>query len=156
MFRIEISGGQIPALQNLYSPPSPSTPRLLKSLIRRQPSNRPSSRLFPHRSPPLCRTTMKRRPSRFTTASELPHLCPRPPHQVVHRQCRPPQPTCLIDTDFHRIRCASSTPSPTSPGLLHRAHHRTSDPRGRWGFTNGLVHRIVALRCHSRSTSVRG
>ena len=51
----------IPALQNLFSPPSPSAPRLLKSLIRRQPkqsSNRPSSRLFPHHSPPLCRTTM--------------------------------------------------------------------------------------------------
>ena len=46
----------IPALQNLPSPPSPSTPRLLKSLIRRQPSNRPSSHVFPHRSPLLCRT----------------------------------------------------------------------------------------------------
>ena len=146
----------IPALQNLSSPLSPSAPRLLKSLIRRQPkqsSNRPSSRLFPN----LCaRRRRRRRQSRFTTAPELPHLRPRPPHRVVHRQRRPPQPTCLTDTDFHRIRCASLMPSRTSPGLLHQAHHRTSGPRGHWGFTNGLVHCIVALRFHSRSASVRG
>lgn len=152
-FGLKYLAAPIPALQNLSSPPSPSAPRLLKSLIRRQPSNRPSSRLFPH----LCAgRRRRRRRSRFTTAPELPHLRPRPPHRVVHRQRRPPQPTCLTDTEFHRIRCASPTPSPSSPGLLHRAHRRTSAPRGRWGFTNGLVHRIVALRCHSRSASVRG
>ena len=153
-FGLKYLAAPIPALQNLPSPPSPSAPRLLKSLIRRQPkqsSNRPSSRLFPH----LCAGRRRRR-SRFTTAPELPHLRPRPPHRVVHRQRRPPQPTCLTDTDFHCIRCASPTPSPSSPGLLHRAHRRASAPRGRWGFTNGLVHRIVALRCHSRSASVRG
>ena len=156
MFRIEISGGPIPALQNLPSPSSPSVPRLLKSLIRCQPkksSNRPSYHLFPH----LCAgRRRRRRRSRFTTAPELPHLRPRPPHRVVHRQRRPPQPTCLTDTDFHRIRCTSPTPSPSSPGLLHRAHRGTSAPRGRWGFTNGLVHCIIALCCHSRSASMRG
>ena len=59
-FGLKYLAAPIPALQNLSSPPSPSAPRLLKSLIRRQPKqslNRPSSRLFPHRSPPLCRTT---------------------------------------------------------------------------------------------------
>ena len=190
-------------------------PRLLKSLIRRQPSNRPSSRLFPHRSPPLCRTTttvaLHHRtgatsstpsstapggpPTTSVAATDVPHrhrvpphqvrftdavsqltratspstssyLHPprplrlhqrsRPPHRVVHRQHRRLQPTCLTDIEFHRIRCASPTPSPSSPGLLHRAHRRTSAPRGHWGFTNGLVHRIVVLRYHSRSASVRG
>ena len=138
-FGLKYLAAPIPALQNLSSPPSPSAPRLLKSLIRRQPkqsSNRPSSRLFPH----LCAGRRRRRRwSRFTTAPELPHLCPRPPHWVVHRQRRLLQPTRLIDTDFHRIRCASPMSSPSSPGLLHRAHRRTS-----------------ALRCHSRSASVRG
>ena len=90
------------------------------------------------------------------TKPHAPPSASRPLHRVVHRQRRPPQPTCLIDTEFHCIRCASLTPSPSSPGLLHRAHRRTSAPRGHWGFTNGLVHRIVALRCHSRSASVRG
>ena len=127
-FGLKYLAAPIPALQNLSSPPSPSAPRLLKSLIRRQPkqsSNRPSSRLFPH----LCAgRRRRRRRSRFTTAPELPHLRPRPPHRVVHRQRRPPQPTCLTDTEFHRIRCASPTPSPSSPGLLHRAHRRTSAP----------------------------
>ena len=56
-FGLKYLAAPIPALQNLSSPPSPSAPRLLKSLIRRQPSNRPSPRLFPHRSPPLCQTT---------------------------------------------------------------------------------------------------
>ena len=127
-FGLKYLAAPIPALQNLPSPSSPSAPRLLKSPIRRQPkqsSNRPSYRLFPH----LCAgRRQRRRRSRFTTAPELPHLCPRPPHWVVHRKRRPPQPTCLTDTNFHRIRCASPTPSPTSPGLLHRAHHRTSAP----------------------------
>ena len=81
-FGLKYLAAPIPALQNLSSPPSPSAPRLLKSLIRRHPSNRPSSRLFPH----LCaRRRRRRRRSRFTTAPELPHLCPRPPHQVVCR-----------------------------------------------------------------------
>ena len=155
-FGLKYLAAPIPALQNLSSPPSPSAARLLKSLIDRQPkqsSNRPSSHLFPH----LCAGRQRRRRwSRFTTAPELPHLRPRPPHRVVHRQRRPPQPTCLTDTEFHRIRCASPTPSPSSPRLLHRAHRRISAPRGRWGFTNGLVHRIIALCCHSRSASVRG
>ena len=155
MFRIEISCGpnSIPA-KSLFStvpfraqiaqiPNSPPTKAKFKS---------PSSRLFPH----LCARRRRRRRSRFTTAPELPHLRPRPLHRVVHRQHRTPQPTCLTDTEFHRIRCASPTPSPSSPGLLHRAHHRTSSPRGRWGFTNSLVQRIVALCCHSRSASVRG
>ena len=155
-FGLKYLAAPIPALQNLSSPPSPSAPRLLKSLIRRQPKqslNRPSSRLFPH----LCAgRRRRRRRSRFTTAPELPHLRPRPPHRVVHRQRRPPQPTCLTDTEFHRIRYASLTPSPSSPGLLHRAHRRTSAPRGRWGFTNGLVHCIVVICCHSRSASMHG
>src|SRR4051812_42699255 len=56
-FGLKYLAAPIPALQNLSSPSSPSAPILLKSLIRRQPSNRPSSHLFPHRSPPLCRTT---------------------------------------------------------------------------------------------------
>ena len=155
-FGLKYLAAPIPALQNLPSPSSPSAPRLLKSLIRRQPkqsSNRPSSHLFPH----LCAgRRRRRRRSRFTTAPELPRLRPHPPHRVVHRQHRSPQPTCLTDTDFHRIRCASPTPSPSSPGLLHRAHRRASVPRGCWGFTNDLVHRIVSLRCHSRFASVRG
>ena len=153
-FGLKYLAAPIPALQNLPSPLSPSTPRLLKSLIRHQPkqsSNRPSSHLFPQL---YVRRQQRRRRSRFTTAPELPHLRPRPSHQAVHRQHRPLQPTCLTDTEFHRIKCASPTPSPSSPGLLHRAHRRTSAPRGRWGFTNGLVHHIV--RCHSRSASVRG
>ena len=154
-FGLKYLAAPIPALQNLSSPPHPSAPRLLKSLIHRHPSNRPSSRHFPT-VPHLCAgRRRRRRRSRFTTAPELPHLHPRPPHWVVPRQGRPPQLMCLIDTDFHCIRCASPTLSPNSPGLLHRAHHRTSAPRGRWGFTNGLVHRIIALRCHSRSASMR-
>ena len=96
----------IPALQNLSSPPSPSAPRLLKSLIRCQPSNRPSSRLFPHRSPPLCRTTTTTKttvalhhrtgatsstpsstapggpPTTSATATDVPHRHRVPPHQV--------------------------------------------------------------------------
>ena len=98
----------IPALQNLSSPPSPSAPRLLKSLIRRQPKqslNRPSSRLFPHRSPPLCRTTMTKTtvalhhrtgatsstpsstapggpPTTSAAAIDVPHRHRVPPHQV--------------------------------------------------------------------------
>ena len=151
-FGLKYLAAPIPALQNLSSPLSPSAPRLLKSLIRRQPSNRPSSRLFPHLGAGQRR---RRRRWRFTTAPELPHLRPHPPHRVVHRQCRPPQPTCLTDTEFHRIRCAP-TSSPSSAGLLHRAHRHTFGPRGRWGFTNGLVHRIIALHCHSRSASMRG
>ena len=58
MFRIEISCG--PNSSPAKSPFSTVPFRaqiFLKSLIRRQPSNRPSSRLFPHRSPPLCRMT---------------------------------------------------------------------------------------------------
>ena len=98
----------IPTLQNLTSPPSPSAPRLLKSLIRRQPkqsSNRPSSRLFPHRSPPLCRTTTMKTtvaldhrtgatsstpsstapggpPTTLAAATDVPHRHRVPPHQV--------------------------------------------------------------------------
>ena len=94
----------IPALQNLSSPPSPSAPRLLKSLIRRQPSNRPSSRLFPQRSPPLCRTTTKTMvalhhrtgatsstpsstapggpPTMSAAATDVPHRHRGPPQQV--------------------------------------------------------------------------
>ena len=127
-FGLKYLAAPIPAQQNLSSPPSPSAPRLLKSLIRRQPkqsSNRPSSRLIPY----LCAGRRpRRRWSRFTTAPELPHICPGPPHRVVHRQRRPPQPMCLTDTEFHRIRCASPTPSPSSPGLLHQAHRRASAP----------------------------
>ena len=114
-FGLKYLAAPIPALQNLPSPPSPSAPRLLKSLFRVQPkqsSNRPSSRLFPH-------LYAGRRRLRFITVPELPHLRPLPLHLVVHRQCQPWQPTCLTDTDFHRIRCASPTPSPTSTGLLH-------------------------------------
>lgn len=149
----------IPALQNLSSPPSPSAPRLLKSLIRRQPkqsSNRPSSRLFPHRSPPLCRTTTTK------TTVALHHRTGATSSTPSSTAPGGPPTTSAAATDVphrHRVpphRCASPTPSPSSPGLLHRAHRRTSAPRGRWGFTNGLVHRIVALRCHSRSASVRG
>ena len=117
-FVLKYLAAPIPALQNLPSPPSPSVPRLLKSLIRRQPkqsSNRPSSRLFPH----LCAGRQRRRRrSRFTTAPELPHLRPRPPHWVVHRQRRPPQPTCLTETDFHRIRCASRRRLPPHRGYF--------------------------------------
>ena len=131
-FGLKYLAAPIPALQNLPSSSSPSAPKLLKSLIRRQPkqsSNRPSSHLFPR----LCagRRRRRRRRSCFTTAPELPHLRPHPPHRVVHRQRRPPQPTCLTDTEFHRIRCASPTPSPSSPGLLRRAHRRASASRGR-------------------------
>ena len=104
-FWIEISGGPNPALRNLSSPPSPSAPRLLKSLIRRQPSNRPSSRLFPHHSPPLCRTTTTKTmvarhhrtgatsstpsstapggpPTMSAVATDVPHRHRLPPHQV--------------------------------------------------------------------------
>ena len=156
MFWIEISG--VPNSSAAKSPFSTVPFRAQIAQIPNSPPTQakfesPSSRLFPH----LCAgRRRRRRRSRFTTAPELPHLRPRPPHRVVHRQRRPPQPTCLTDTEFHRIRCASPTPSPSSPGLLHRAHRHTSAPRGRWGFTNGLVHHIVALRCHSRSASVRG
>ena len=156
MFRIEISGGPNSSPANLPSPPSPSAPRLLKSLIRRQPSNRPSSRLFPHRSPPLCRTTTTKTtvalhhrtgatsstPS--STALGGPPTTSAAATDVPHRHRVPP----------HQVRFTDAVSQLT--GLLHRAHRRTSAPRGRWGFTNGLVHRIVALRCHSRSASVRG
>ena len=104
-FGLKYLAAPIPALQNLSSPPSPSAPRLLKSLIRRQPSNRPSSRLFPHRSPPLCRTTMTKTtvalhhrtgatsstpsstapggpPTTSAAATDVPHRHRVPPHQV--------------------------------------------------------------------------
>ena len=104
-FGLKYLAAPIPALQNLSSPPSPSAPRLLKSLIRRQPLNRPSSRLFPHRSPPLCRTTTTKTtvvlhhrtgatlstpsstapggpPTMSAAASDVPHRHRLPPHQV--------------------------------------------------------------------------
>ena len=155
-FGLKYLAAPIPALQNLSSPPSPSAPRLLKSLIRRQPSNRPSSRLFPHRSPPLCRTTTTKTtvalhhrtgatsstpsstapggpPTTSAAATDVPHRHRLPPHQV------------------HFTDTVSQLTGATSPSTS--SHLR---PRGRWGFTNGLVHRIIALRCHSRSASVRG
>ena len=104
-FGLKYLAAPIPALQNLSSPPSPSAPRLLKSLIRRQPSNRPSPRLFPHRSPPLCRTTTTKTtvalhhrtgatsstpsstapggpPTTSAAATDVPHRHRVPPHQV--------------------------------------------------------------------------
>jgi hypothetical protein len=107
-------------------------------------------------SPPLCRMTTTKTTVALHHRTGATSSTPSSTAPGGHRQCRPPQPTCLTDTDFHRIRCASPTPSPTSPGLLHRAHRRTSTPRGRCGFTNGLVHRIIALHCHSRSAFVHG
>ena len=116
MFWIEISGG--PNSSRAKSPFSPAPIRAQSAQIPNSPppkqnSNRPSSRLVPHLHTEQRR---QRRQSRCTTASELPHLCPCPPHRVVHRQHRPPQPTCFTDTDFHRIRSASPTPSSTSLG----------------------------------------
>jgi len=104
-FGLNYLAAPIPALQNLPSPPSASAPRLLKSLIHCQPSNRPSSRLFPHHSPPLCRTTMTKTtltlhhrtgatsstassttpggpPTTSAAASDTPHRHRLPPHQV--------------------------------------------------------------------------
>ena len=107
-FGLKYLAAPIPALQNLSSPPSPSAPRLLKSLIHRQPkqsSNRPSSRLFPHRSPPLCRTTTMKTtvalhhrtgatsstpsstapggpPTMSAAATDVPYRQRVPPHQV--------------------------------------------------------------------------
>ena len=107
-FGLKYLAAPISALQNLPSPLSPSAPRLLKSLIRRQPkqsSNRPSSRLFPHRSPPLCRTTTTKTtvtlhhrtgatsstpsstapggpPTTSAAATDVPHRHRVPPHQV--------------------------------------------------------------------------
>ena len=104
-FGLKYLAAPIPALQNLPSPPSPSAPRLLKSLIRRQPSNRPSSRLFPHRSPPLCRMATTKTmvalhhrtgatsstpsstapggpPTTSAAATDVPHRHRVPPHQV--------------------------------------------------------------------------
>ena len=102
-FGLKYLAAPIPALHNLPSPPSPSAPRLLKSLIRCQPSNRPSSRLFPHRSPPLCRTTtttvtlhhrtgatsstplstaLGGPPTASAAATDVPHRHQVPPHQV--------------------------------------------------------------------------
>ena len=146
----------IPALQNFSSPPSPSAPRLLKSLIRRQPkqsSNRPSCRLFPTYVPDYDDEDDGR-------AS--------PPHRsyliytLVHRT------EWSTENVGRRNRCTSQTPTSIASGALHRRRlppHRgyftehivaPPPPRGRWGFTNGLVHRIIVLRCHSRSASVRG
>ena len=154
-FMIEISGvpNSSPA-KSLFSPAPfrAQSAQIPNSPPPNQNSNRPSSHLVPH-----LRTGRRRRRrwSRCMTAPKLRHLRPRPPHWVVHRQCEPPQPTCFTDTDFHRIRSASPTPSSTLPGLLHQAHRRTPTPP-RWCFTNGLVHRIVALRRRSRSASVGG
>ena len=131
----------IPALQNLPSASSPSAPRLLKSLIRRQPkqsSNRPSSRLFPH----LCAgRRRRRRRSRFTTAPELPHLRPRPPHRVVHRQRRPPHvdvphrhrvpPHQVRFTDAVSQLTGATSPSTSShlrPPRLLGLHQRSRPP----------------------------
>ena len=146
----------IPALQNLSSPPSPSAPRLLKSLIRRQPSNRPSSRLFPHRSPPLCRTTTTKMTVALhhrtgATSSTPSSTAPGGPlttlaaaTEVTHRHRLPPHQVRFIDAVSHLT--GANSPSTSS-------HLR---PRGGWGFTNGLVHHIIVLRCHSRSASVCG
>ena len=129
-FGLKYLAAPIPALQNLPSPPSPSAPRLLKSLIRRHPSNLPSSRLFPHRSPPLCRTTttkttvaLHRRTGATSstpssTAPGGPPTTSAAATNVRHRHRLPPHQVHFTDVVLG------------SPGLLHRAHRRASAPRG--------------------------
>ena len=92
-FGLKYLAAPIPALQNLSSPSSPSAPRLLKSLICRQPSNLPSSRLFPHRSPP-----------------HRSYLI----YALVHRT------GWSTDNVGRCNRRASQTPSSTASGALHR------------------------------------
>ena len=140
-FGLKYLAAPIPALQNLSSPPSPSAPRLLKSLIHRQPSNRPSSCLFPHRSPPLCQTTTTKTtvvlhhhtgatsstpsstapggpPTTSAAATDVPHRHRLPLHQV-----------CFTDTVSQLTGATSlSTSSHLRPLGLLGLHQRSHPP----------------------------
>ena len=155
MFRIEISGGpnSSPA-KSLFS----TVP--FRAQIAQIPNSPPTleSPLVSSLSPPF--------PTSVPDDDDEDDGRASPPHRsyliytLVHRT------GWSTDNVSCRKRRASQTPSSTASGALHRrrlpAHrgyfteHIVAPPQGRWGFTNGLVHRIIALRCHSRSASVRG
>ena len=156
MFRIEISGGpnSSPA-KSLFS----TVP--FHAQIAQIPNSPPTqakfeSPLVSSLSPPLCRTTTTKTtvalhhrtgatsstPS--STAPGGPPITSAAATDVPHRHRVPPHQVRFTDA-------VSQLTGATSPSTSSRLR-----PRGRWGFTNGLVHRIVALRCHSRSASMRG
>ena len=154
MIRIEISGGpnSSPA-KSLFS----TIP--FRAQIAQIPNSLPTqakfeSPLVSSLSPPLCRTTAKKTmvalhhrtgatsstpsstapggpPTTSAAATDVPHRHRLPPHQVR-----------FTDVVSH----LTGATSPSTSWHLR-------PPRR---FTNGLVHRIVVLRCHSRSASMRG
>ena len=156
MFRIEISGGpnSSPA-KSLFS----TVP--FRAQIAQIPNSPPTqakfeSPLVSSLSPPLCRTTTTKTTVALhhrtgATSSTPSSTAPGGPPttsaaatNVPHRHRLPPHQVCFTDAISHLTEATSPSTS---------SHLR---PQGRWGFTNGLVHRIVALRFHSRSSSVRG
>ena len=156
MFRIETSGGP-----NSSPAKSPFSIVPFQAQIAQIPNSPPTqakfeSPLVSSLSPPLCRTTTTKTtaalhhrtgatssmpsstapggpPTTSAAATDVPHRHRVPPHQVRF-------------TD-----AVSQLTGATSPSTSSHLH-----PPRPLGFTNGLVHRIVALHCHSRSASMRG
>ena len=156
MFRIKIFGGP-----NSSPTKSPFSTVPFRAQIAQIPNSPPTqakfeSPLVSSLSPPLCRTMTTKTtvalhhrtggtsstpsstapggpPTMSAAATDVPHRHRLPPHQVRF-------------TDVVSQLTGATSPSTSS-------HLR---PQGHWGFTNGLVHRIVAFRCNSRSASVRG
>ena len=124
-FALKYLAAPIPALQNLSSPPSPSAPRLLKSLIRRQPSNRPLSRLFP---PPFPTSVPDDDDDEDDGRASPPHRSYLI-YALVHRT------GWFADNVGRRNRRASQTPSSTASGALHRRRL----PAHRGYFTEHIV-----------------
>ena len=156
MFRIEISGGP-----NSSPAKSPFSTVPFRAQIAQIPNSPPTqakfeSLLVSSLSPPMCRTTTTKTTVALhhrtgATSSTPSSTAPGGPSttsaaatDVPHRHRLPPHQVRFTDVVSHLTGVTSPS---TSSHLC---------PRGRWGFPNGLVHRIVALRCHSRSASVHG
>ena len=122
----------IPALQNLPSPPSPSAPRLLKSLIRHHPKQSP---LVSSLSPPLCRTKTpvalhhRTGPTSSTPSSTAPGGPPTmsaAATHVPHRHRGPPQQVRFTDAVSHLTGATSpSKSSHLRPPRLLGLHQRS-------------------------------